>query len=133
MVDRGGKMADLAVARTTVWAVLRVRQGRSLMASAAIMVLCSERYRHLVHVPRNRTSTPGISQPPPGSLRNANEREIVLAFWDDSRTSGIVPGLPGALSFSSYSREMVPSKDDRAPFARVAPERYGTLPARRLS
>ena len=54
MVGHNSKMADLMVTRETIWAVLSVHERRSLIALAAIMVLCSEKYRHLVNIPPNQ-------------------------------------------------------------------------------
>lgn len=80
------------VTRETIWAVLSVHQRRSIMALAAIMVLRSERYRHLVRVPRNQglkpALVPGILLPPPGIVWDTDGREIALTFWDSFHTLG---------------------------------------------
>jgi len=80
----------------TIWAVLSVHQRRSIMALAAIMVLHSERYRHLVSVPRNQGLKPALwyreychTTPSGPSGTRMGERSllhsrIILILWDSS-------------------------------------------------
>lgn len=102
------------VTRETIWAVLGVHQRRSVMALAAIMVLHSERYRHLASVPWNQglkpALVPGILPPPPGTGWNTGGRKIALTFWDNISYSEIV--------LVSGCHEMVHSDHSKTGFIR---------------